>query len=671
MGDKGVSVPYPTYRRRDGNTLAMIAVFAIFLIIVALCLVLYMSMIRSNTEHRTAIESAAIAAAKDISRIIINTPEFGYVGLTTEAPVGSATAAPDGYCQEVRSLNELMATARLDMIIADQLGDNFAKRMALADYNNVKKVKDDLITALRAAILPGGSGRDSAGNAVTPYLSAERVYLRNQAKGSTYVAGSMRLSIGGLLGGIETSTQAPVPLSKGACAGHESNGRYLSDQSVPFQGTDFVFGSVARRVSLCENSKYRDVVPGLPFQMPAVIKVDATQRFQDQGKTWTTTFSACACAGSAEPPRPAPGALTLSFPDGPIPEMVNPGDVITTVGGATMDIYESTGGDFNKDRPASTLAPFPGSIPFTTNPPSAVEVAELAFYDWVRCGGSRVNIDSILALQTMPFNAPSTSQTMWRAEDPTNPGTIINLGNIPTGVMHIYTFNQDGTIRYRSRDIKPYPYTVVSDHQFYAEFQENQSYLSDANEWTITGVRYVDRNGTVKTDGEIKGTKKFDMFVRDQARVLGTTSGGKHGGERMDGNPLISLGAIKWGKSEWPVATLPMPEIPQFDSFGEGGGSRGSSGSSSGSSGPITGTSSSGSAGRGAPPMISRQDDFASSTVPTPPILGFTTGSGNAPRPTWNRDGLACDIRFRRQLKVGDLAYMIGGVQTGYVGEMR
>ena len=70
--------------------------------------------------------------------------------------------------------------------------------------------------------------------------------------------------------------------------------------------------------------------------------------------------------------------------------------------------------------------------------------------------------------------------------------------------------------------------------------------------------------------------------------------------------------------------------------------------------------------------MITRQDDFASSNTPPIPFSDYTVGpGGGAPRPTWSRNGLACEIRFRRQIKVGDLAFMIGDFEVGYVGEMR
>ncbi|MFN8655664.1 MAG: hypothetical protein U0105_04945 [Candidatus Obscuribacterales bacterium] len=70
--------------------------------------------------------------------------------------------------------------------------------------------------------------------------------------------------------------------------------------------------------------------------------------------------------------------------------------------------------------------------------------------------------------------------------------------------------------------------------------------------------------------------------------------------------------------------------------------------------------------------MISKQDDFASSTIPAPPYTVYTQGpGGGAPRPAYLKNGLSGDIRFRRQVGIGDAySFVFGGVKTGYVGEM-
>lgn len=639
----------PQARATRGNTLALIAVTTIVLIAVIAFALLYMSMNRSSSEHRTAIDSAALVAANDISRIVVDTQQFGFVALSTEAPTGVDTKAQDDYFQEVTSLNELMATARLDMIIANQLGDPFMTDLATQDYNDVLLVKDALVTELTNAIQSGGSGKDAAGNTIKPYDDAERMYLKNQAKGSTYVTGSLKLTLGGVEGGIETSTPAPRPLSKGACAGKESNNRYLSEVNIPFNGKDFVFGSVGKKVGLCDKTKFKTSVPGLPYQMPGIILAEANQQFSDQGKTWTVGYAACACAGSNEPPRPAPGALTISFPDGPIPEVEYAADAWTWKSlDKSMDIYQVKGGDFIADvaKGANLVTPWPGApIPFSKAQPSGIEVTRLALYDWLRCGGSNVDIDSVSALASLRLDSPSPAATPWKAPDPLSGGLQI-IGPVPTGIMHILTFNTDGTTKYVSKTIKPYPYTTVGENQLYAEFSKDEgikSAVKKSSPWKFKNVIYL-LKGVLQSNGEVEGTENVDMYVRDLSRCLGTKGGGKHGGERLDGNPLISAAPLGSMEEDWIVFDHP--------------------------SGEIIGTT--GGGGNGAPALISKQDDFASSTLPPPTYTVYTQGpGGGAPRPAYLKNGLAADIRFRRQVKIGDAySWVYGGLKTGYIGEM-
>ncbi len=695
----------PQPRPQRGNTLAMIAALTILFLLVALFVMLYLMMVRSSDEHRTAIDSAALAAAKDVSRIVINTDQFGYVGLTSSPPTGTDTNAGDNYFQEVHGINELTATARVDMIVANEIGDTFLRGLAQSELDNVKAVKDQLTTEINGALLPAGTAKDAAGQTLTPYLSAERVYLKNQAKNSIYVGGSMRLTFGGIEGGIETATPAPTPLSKGACTGMESNGKYLSDMNVPFNGVDFVFGSVARRVGLCDKNKFRASVPGLPYQNPGVVLVEAQQRFQEQGRSWNIAYAGCACAGGTESPRPAPGAFTISFPDGPMPEFTCPGDIwgAALIQGKTMDVYQAAAADFINQKPPARLDTWSGALPVAM-PAQATEVTKLAFYDWLRCGGSRINIDSVVGMQSMGFNAPSTPKIMWKATDPANAPAVQNLGLVPTGVIHIYTFLPDGTVRYISKDVKPYPYTVVGENQLYAEMQDGNELISAALPFTLSGVRYLTDAAGVKV-GDIQFTPNYDLYVRDLTRRWGTISGGQHGGERMDGNPNLSLhsltapGAVELlpaekliarsaagqhvGASQSAgnpdlIACLPEDDAPYMQT------ERGESGLLSGVisvatgivSGLLSGPSSTngtstGTPGRGAPNPVSRQDDFASSSVPTPPYYTYSQGpAGGATRPAYQTNGLCCDIRFRRQLKVGDMMFGLGGYNVGYVGEM-
>lgn len=644
----------------------MVAGVTIVAVIVIALILLYMSMMRSDTEHKTAIEAAAIAAAKDVSRIAVDTTEWGYVSLTEQPPIGNQTQSADQYFTEVHSINELMATARNNAIIASALGDPFMQALAAADVTAVRNANTTLVGVINGA-LSGGPARDAFGNTVNPYNSAQQAYLKDQAKGSTYVPGSLQLTLGGIQGGIPTSIQIPNPPSKAACTGLEAEGYYLSDTNVPFNGTNFVFGSVGKRVALCDFKKFRTNVTGIPYQMPAVVRAVATQQFSDQGKTWQTTFTACACAGGLDIPRPNPGALTVSFPDGPMPEITKISDTYTywqLANLCPMDLYTPVGGDFIV---SGTLQPYSGtaSIPWKTgNPPQAAEVCKLAIYDWLRCGGSHVNIDdAVNKITNQTFAPPSSPTTSWISTSVADPTQIVTVGTVPRGVMHIFTIGKDGSITYKSADIKPAPYTVVGEGQIYAELQDMGDVASSVPKWRVDNIQLPAIKG-MPSSGSVEGQQMYDLYIRDLCRNLGQKSGGRHAGERMDGNPQIGYNYTLYG---WQAEV--QPDEYDYGAGSVAGGEAGPSGTNSGSGTGTHGTS----AGGGVPPMITRQDDFASTNLPKPSFYTYSQGPGPkaGERPSYTKTGLAADIRFRRLLNVGDLDFLIGGNDFGYIGEMR
>lgn len=297
----------------------------------------------------------------------------------------------------------------------------------------------------------------------------------------------------------------------------------------------------------------------------------------------------------------------------------------------------------------------------------------------------------------MPFNGQGPD-IMWKVMDPENAPALMQIGLIPRGIMHIYTFSPDGTIAYRSVEIKPSPYTCIGENQLYGEILEGQYVGSSVAPWLFKGVKYPDSLGNLQT-GTITGLPRYDVYVRDLARNLGSKTGGQHGGDRLDGNPEISFSRNR--RHDFPIPTvygdvnnLVIGSV-DFGAGGRAGGHGGHSGGHHGSSGHHGGhhnghsnghgngnanghhhgssqssTAITGS-GEGIPPMISRQDDFASSNIPVPEYVSYTYGpAGGAPRPAYTKNGLCADIRFRRQLDAGDLDFLIGGHDLGYVGEM-
>src|SRR4051794_8014763 len=107
-------------RSARGSTIVLIAAISLGLVVALIFFFLnYTRLMGSNAEQKKAIEAAALSAANDMSDIVINTKEFGFVSLSEQAPIGKATAAGDLHYLPVHGINTLIGTARLDAVIAD------------------------------------------------------------------------------------------------------------------------------------------------------------------------------------------------------------------------------------------------------------------------------------------------------------------------------------------------------------------------------------------------------------------------------------------------------------------------------------------------------------------------------------------------------------------------
>jgi len=640
------------------------------LVIVALILfgLWYVSQTMGTSAHRTAIESAALAAAGDLGRVAVFTPECGYVSLTGLAPVGPTTNAPDNWFRQVHGINELLASARVDMAIADELGDSKLRAFASNDVANILKAKDELTAALQAACVQGGSATDVYGNKITPYDDALNIYLANQAIKSSYVAGSFKLAMGNVSGGIATATVVPqisnVAKLNGRKFGNANvpanqqiNGYYMSETNISLDGMDFVFGSVGRQAALADNHKFVTSIPGLPYQIPCAVQVTATQEFQDQGIKQQTKFTASATTGGSFK-TPAPGAFTICFPDGPMSEFAKPGDLENSVMSATAcKVKEAVNGDYPTEAATNgaNMAEPPKDWSSPPDGSSAATIYRSTFYDWLRAGGSTVNVDSAVDMQSLPFASPSAATVVWASLDLL--GTPYTLGPIPTGVMHIYEYNPDGSIQYRHKDVQPDPYLDVSMNQLYAE--NIQTINSATKTWEIS-IAILAKGGQLHT---IEATNHYDFYARDLIHHHGM---GKHDGEPCDSPTISALppaNRLAW-KDDCGAggcgADLQQITLAALNAITGGSGGPPPPGPSSGNGLPTDGL----------PPMLTDCEDFAlTNTAPLPYFVVFKNGPpGGAPRPTYVTNGVASELRFRRQIDIHNLNTLLG--HTGYIGLM-
>lgn len=536
-------------RAPKGNMLAVIAAVAFVLMLLLFFFFKFVRITGGYQEQKTAIESAALAAARDLGSIVIQDPYFGFIGLSDSAPAGTGTytVAGDKWYMSVQSINTILATVRLDMIIADKLENKVMNDCAQRDYVNALSARDRLKTALLAAVVTDGRYTDINGNAINPQQDAINAYnqcaQRMTGAHTRLVPNTLTLSLGCIPNAL-TNTTVPQPpgvdpTTAPTASNNQQNNCYLAYVDQPYysqtsgQNIDFVFAATASDLTLVDFKSYIDnsvfhppgtgTINGLPWLIPSIVSCQADQQFNDtdaNGKPVTRVIHAIACA---EPMnnfdiRPHPGALTFTFQDGMIPSVIqHPIDLFNnkpntaTQTTACLWLFTSANGDCpDNPLPNPLVSNFTLNLPTINVPPDtpthpwATDAESVALYDWVRRGGSAVNVRALVDMfSTFSFDTSDVGSTIHAFEftPPTNQSnTLVYPGTITYTVLHLA--NNVTSDR-------------ISQHQWQA--------IAPSCIWTGSGTNQT----------------YYDLDIRDNCYQPGTLIvggqpvGGLHGGEPL------------------------------------------------------------------------------------------------------------------------------------------
>ncbi len=640
-----------SWKRRNPKGNMLVLILAVTLGIITALVIFMMSYVRlmgTQSEQKTAIEAAALAAAREMSKIVVNTPQYGYVGLSDSAPNGNGTQVNDGYDTSVHSINTLLGTTLVDYLIAEDLGANRGgnemRELARQDLNNAKAAASALMTVLQASITPTGSATDKDGNTVRPYQEALNAYNSNSiriAGNSSYVNGSLQLSLGAITGGAPTNVRLPVGWSSSWPAAKTANGRYKS-YTVFTRGTeDWVFAAIEETVKLVDPAKFVPTHGGLPYEYDTIVRAQATQNINDNGTTRSIMSSACAQPASVYDPLPAPGALVVAYPDGPptgvcfqrhLSDLVLNSGCMND-GDDDCDVLTCTSGDFPVDSGSSLSAN--GSLwPLGSLDPNhkAHNACKIAIYDWLRRGGTKVNIGAVKNAIDLDWGA-APGMVGWAPA---------GGGSIPGGIAYVYRIASNGDVTFQSKTIKPLKYYVVGENQL---IMESLGVLTN-------GAPSIHKVDNINLGPAYPGSKgaawfetKYDMYLRDFARQPGRSSGGKHAGEPID-DDLVAKKLTPINEATIQLASNNRSGegiCPAIYSSGLGAKTK----------------SQSGSAGLGAVPLIGPQNDFAYQWGGSTPTLDTNASKyktyasgGNGLRQTYQTNGTVAEIRFRREVDV-------------------
>src|SRR6185369_16412002 len=146
------------FMRADrGNTLVLVlATISIIVIPLAyfFCTVGLLNLYRQRTQG--VVDAAALVAASDLSRIVINDPNFGFVSLSNYAASGKATLADDGEPLPVFGINTLIGTLRQNTIVAHELGSDAMMNAVDLDSEYAQLTIKELNAAMQASLDTSG-----------------------------------------------------------------------------------------------------------------------------------------------------------------------------------------------------------------------------------------------------------------------------------------------------------------------------------------------------------------------------------------------------------------------------------------------------------------------------------------------------------------------------------
>jgi len=470
-------------------------------------------------RSKCALEAASLAAARDLSRIVVDDPKWGYVSLTDQPPVGDDTRASDGYPLPVTGINTILATARLELIVAHSIGTNEAIECAMSDVRSAKAASRRLARALRNSLrnTRGGNAvsaysdniasratgttaspttantgltwvgdedliaRDIHGKEVRPMVAAADIYRKNATDLLNGLGWELQ-GVSGELGSLESegTTNTPVPGSSIEAHIDDSlvgGGSLFSDKqlypafvNVPAFEEDFNFAGLGKQASLVETPLFEKYSSA---NTCSVVRLVAQLKKKD-GSAYIKS-AACAQPAYMEDKVPA-SYMVLRFPNGLPSGVTSIRELLTSEGlAAKIPLYTARGGDFPTDQ-GSALQANPEKPTATVK-----ETFTRAFFDWLRTAHAKPKVESVLTALDYPFNRQEVTAT------------------------YLYTFNNQGQAEVYAPN--NYPFTSQATY-------ENQLYSVAFNAINARGVTWT-------------------LRMRDQVHRLGKLEGGKHAGQPM------------------------------------------------------------------------------------------------------------------------------------------
>jgi hypothetical protein len=476
----------------------MIFVIGIFLMILLPPLLQIAQHQALASRQQAALQAASLAAARDLEKIIVNDPHFGYIALSDYPPFGKATIAPDGEPLPVLGINTVLGTARLEIIVANALDDAELCALAKVDADASRQAAKLLQDTLNKSLAPESPSlaKDLNGNIVKPYDHARQLYMENfpAAAGLKRIEiKDFHLSLGWLRNGSSTVTPVPQPDNLAQVPERARvKGNYQAFVDIPACGESFYFAGLGQQPALVDGKQF---MPADGKRFCSILRVESkallvSDRCKPQSQDAEVICGAACAQPSSLIDSCTPGVLVISFPDGCAPGIRSISDIFIDrqLNSNLVSVKTVADGDFPDDPKAHLVTNQDMGYSCTIS-----RLFAQGFYDWLRTAHCRPRIDSVLQAVHSYFSEHARSGS--------------GLQSYP---MYVYEFDRAGNVVIINHRELPFLAQTIFENQVYAlSFQ-------------------------AMTTGDLT----WIMSYRNQVDKLGTVCGGKHAGQSMPGDPV-------------------------------------------------------------------------------------------------------------------------------------
>lgn len=433
-------------RTQSGSTLIYgIAAFLAVAVIFGFIALNYQQLFGYHKQAQNSVDAAAIAVAKEVQKVTILDPRIGRVGVIDQYGTAGLEQRP------ILSINTVMATARLDALVAQQLNNTTMLAAATQDLDNAKAAARDLAKAINT-FMAGGTAQDADGRTISGanlLKAAATAYNANNRRSSSgykdltpadfaIEVGDLRTALGA--SGV-TNTPCPNPESMDGLAGNQAylarvNGirYYRAKVDIPTPVGPVMLSNLAEQVRLVDKGLFESLATNAAV-IPAVVKISARERAnavapQAGNGLPSGIVNSVACAQMGGPRLGATsGLLRIEFPQG-MPPIGSPapftGNAVTPLG--IMNASQVTAiGQSGSSAPwsgngayySANGGAFPGSGSISRsnymgrNADNPSVSLTFFVYDWLKNEGIKPNIESVVrAMRNLDMRNTPVGQTV-------------------------------------------------------------------------------------------------------------------------------------------------------------------------------------------------------------------------------------------------------------------